>query len=141
MNRYVGSIDPAEADITLGRAAAVACWRYERGRTRKKSSLVYDFNRLREQLSSPQIADHLMRTDYSRMSFDMVDESKAHVESLAPDYARRHPFFSCARIVLGTGEGFERLGREVRVALEKSLHIDDLFEHLAQSSGALKINH
>jgi hypothetical protein len=137
MNYVLEPILETEDNMTLGRAVAVAAWRYERGKTKKKSSFVYDINRFRREFASDGLREHTKiqfdKGDYSRLAYEMLDEIKAHAEFLAPDHGERHPFYACSRIISDPESGFARLGEETRKAIMGGrTHITDFVKYLAE---------
>ena len=134
MNYELGPVLESEDNMTLGRAVAIAAWRLERKRTRNGPRFAYDIDRLRRELASLEYTDLQMIDEgkYARLTFDITEEVKAHAPSLSSDYALKHPFYACSRIVSEPEAGFVRLGEIVReVLFSGKRDVRELVAHLA----------
>ena len=132
----VGIIEPCfngEDGLSMGRSLAITSSRYHYRKIKRKS-IVYDFNRLRRELSHHEIADLEMRTKYS----GVVDDLKKAREILIKDVPRitqkrllEDPLLICARVVLDSGKGFIALGEGVREAIGRgNVELDDFLAYL-----------
>ena len=135
----VYALDPiseSEDNRTLGRAVILAAWRFEHRKIRRKS-LAYEVNRFRRELSSKseeEVDMQFSSGDYSRLSFEIEQELKSDPSCLDLDYALRHPFYSCSRIVSKDFD-FARLGEETRRILGCSREVIALLFHLDSVAG------